>query len=95
MRVAREEFFGPVFVRIEFDTLEEAIKIANDSVYGLAATFWCDHVSQAHLAARRLRAGTVQAQRAVRRLQVKRFRAQQIVVVRGVHASQINLGGAA
>jgi acyl-CoA reductase-like NAD-dependent aldehyde dehydrogenase len=59
MRVAREEIFGPVLVTIEFDTLEEAVQIANDSEYGLAAAIWCDDVSQAHLVARKLRAGTV------------------------------------
>ena len=59
MRVAREEIFGPVLVTIEFDTLEQAVQIANDSEYGLAAAIWCDDVSQAHRVARKLRAGTV------------------------------------
>jgi acyl-CoA reductase-like NAD-dependent aldehyde dehydrogenase len=59
MRVAREEIFGPVLVCIEFDTLEEAIQIANDSEYGLAAAIWSNDINQAHLAAKRLRAGTV------------------------------------
>ena len=59
MRVAREEIFGPVVVMIGFDTLDEAITIANDSDYGLAAAIWCRDITQAHRAARRLRAGTV------------------------------------
>ena len=59
MRVAREEIFGPVLVVIEFDTLDEAIEIANDSEYGLGAALWCNDISKAHRAARRLRAGTV------------------------------------
>jgi acyl-CoA reductase-like NAD-dependent aldehyde dehydrogenase len=59
MRVAREEIFGPVLVVIEYDTLEEAIGIANDSEYGLAAAIWCNDISRAHRAARQLRAGTV------------------------------------
>jgi acyl-CoA reductase-like NAD-dependent aldehyde dehydrogenase len=59
MRIAREEIFGPVLVCIEFDTLEEAIQIANDSDYGLAAAIWSNDINQAHLAAKRLRAGTV------------------------------------
>ena len=59
MRVAREEIFGPVLVAIEYDDLEEAIAIANDSDYGLAAAIWCRDISKAHLAARKLRAGTV------------------------------------
>ena len=59
MRVAREEIFGPVLVCIEFDTLPEAIQIANDSEYGLAAAIWSNDINLAHLAAKRLRAGTV------------------------------------
>lgn len=59
MRVAREEIFGPVLAVIECDGLEEAIGLANDSPYGLAAAVWTDRVSDAHAAARRLRAGTV------------------------------------
>jgi acyl-CoA reductase-like NAD-dependent aldehyde dehydrogenase len=59
MRVAREEIFGPVLVCIEFDTLEEAVAIANDSQYGLAAAIWCDDINKANLVAKRLRAGTV------------------------------------
>ncbi|MDX2004353.1 MAG: aldehyde dehydrogenase [Meiothermus sp.] len=59
MRVAREEIFGPVLVAIEYDDLEEAVAIANDSEYGLAAALWCRDITKAHLTARRLRAGTV------------------------------------
>ncbi|PZA07487.1 aldehyde dehydrogenase [Meiothermus sp. Pnk-1] len=59
MRVAREEIFGPVLVAIEYDELEEAVAIANDSEYGLAAAVWCRDITQAHLVARQLRAGTV------------------------------------
>ncbi|MBM3117780.1 aldehyde dehydrogenase family protein [Jeongeupia naejangsanensis] len=58
-RIAREEVFGPVCSVIVFDTLDEAIAIANDSDYGLAAAVWTRDLSTAHLAARRLRAGTV------------------------------------
>ena len=59
MRVAREEIFGPVLATIEFGDLDEAVAIANDSVYGLAAAIWTNDVNVAHVAARRLRAGVV------------------------------------
>lgn len=57
--IAREEIFGPVLSVIAFDDEEEAIRIANDSVYGLAASLWTDSLSRAHRIAERLHAGTV------------------------------------
>jgi len=59
MRIAREEVFGPVLAVIPFDGEEEAVRIANDTPYGLAASLWTDSLSRAHRVARRLRAGTV------------------------------------
>ncbi|WP_246795442.1 aldehyde dehydrogenase [Burkholderia perseverans] len=58
-RIAREEIFGPVLSVIVFDTLDEAIRIANDSDYGLAAAVWTGNLTTAHEVSRRLRAGTV------------------------------------
>lgn len=57
--IAREEIFGPVLSVIAFDTLDEAIRIANDTDYGLAAAVWTSDLTTAHEASRRLRAGTV------------------------------------
>jgi gamma-glutamyl-gamma-aminobutyraldehyde dehydrogenase len=57
--VAREEIFGPVLSVIPFDTEEEAVALANDSDYGLAASLWTDDVDAAHRVARLLKAGTV------------------------------------
>jgi gamma-glutamyl-gamma-aminobutyraldehyde dehydrogenase len=54
-----EEVFGPVLAVMPFDSEEEAIRLANDSVYGLAASLWTDDLNRAHRVARRLRAGTV------------------------------------
>jgi gamma-glutamyl-gamma-aminobutyraldehyde dehydrogenase len=59
MRIAREEIFGPVLSVIEFDTEAEAVAIANDTSYGLAASIYTDDLNVAHRVARDLRAGTV------------------------------------
>jgi gamma-glutamyl-gamma-aminobutyraldehyde dehydrogenase/4-guanidinobutyraldehyde dehydrogenase/NAD-dependent aldehyde dehydrogenase len=59
MTIAAEEIFGPVLSIIAFDTEEEAIKIANETEYGLAAAVWTQDISRAHLVAQLLRAGTV------------------------------------
>jgi gamma-glutamyl-gamma-aminobutyraldehyde dehydrogenase len=58
-KIAREEIFGPVLSVITFDTAEEAIRIANNSEYGLAAAVWTSNLTTAHEMARSLRAGTV------------------------------------
>lgn len=58
-KIAQEEIFGPVGAVIPFDTLDEAIAIANDTPYGLAATIWTRDVSNAHTLAAKIRAGAV------------------------------------
>jgi gamma-glutamyl-gamma-aminobutyraldehyde dehydrogenase len=59
MRIAQEEIFGPVTGVIPYKKLEDAITIANDSIYGLAASIWTSDVSVAHKAARDIDAGVV------------------------------------
>ena len=59
MRIARQEIFGPVLSVLRFRTEEEALRLANDSVYGLQASVWSDSLNRAHRVARALRAGTV------------------------------------
>jgi 4-guanidinobutyraldehyde dehydrogenase/NAD-dependent aldehyde dehydrogenase len=59
MRIAREEIFGPVLSVISFDDEEAAVKIANDTSYGLVAAVWTNDVTTAHRIARRIRAGSV------------------------------------
>ncbi|WBO21214.1 aldehyde dehydrogenase [Sphingomonas abietis] len=57
--LAQEEVFGPVLGAIGFDTPEEAFRLANGTVYGLAAGVWTADVNLAHRAARAIRAGLV------------------------------------
>jgi acyl-CoA reductase-like NAD-dependent aldehyde dehydrogenase len=59
MRVAQEEIFGPVLAVIPFEDEDEALRIANDTIYGLSASIWTTNLSRAHRFARAVRAGTV------------------------------------
>ncbi|HCP18861.1 MAG TPA: aldehyde dehydrogenase PuuC [Alphaproteobacteria bacterium] len=57
--IAKEEIFGPVLSVIPFDSEDEAMAMANDSIYGLAASLWTGSLSRAHRLSKRLHAGTV------------------------------------
>jgi acyl-CoA reductase-like NAD-dependent aldehyde dehydrogenase len=59
MRIAQEEVFGPVLCVIKFKDEDDAVRIANDISYGLAAGVWTQSVKRAHTMARRIKAGTV------------------------------------
>jgi len=59
MTIAREEIFGPVLSTITFRTMEEAVKLANDSSYGLEANVFTNDLTKAHRMARALKAGVV------------------------------------
>jgi phenylacetaldehyde dehydrogenase len=59
MRVVREEIFGPVVVAQRFDELDEVVRAANDSPYGLGASIWTNNLSTAHRLIPRIKAGTV------------------------------------
>jgi len=60
MTIAREEIFGPVLSIMPYDTEEEAIEIANDTIYGLAGGVWSGDPERAQRVARRIRAGQVE-----------------------------------
>jgi acyl-CoA reductase-like NAD-dependent aldehyde dehydrogenase len=59
MRLAQEEIFGPVAAVIEVADVDEAIAVANDTMYGLASAVWTSDVTKAHKVARGIKAGTV------------------------------------
>ena len=59
MRIAREEIFGPVMSVIGFKDAEEAVQIANDSIYGLAGAVWSNNINTAHKVAKAVRVGTM------------------------------------
>lgn len=59
MRVAQDEIFGPVAVVVPFDGEDDAVAVANDTRYGLAASIWHPHATRAYELAKQVRAGTV------------------------------------
>ena len=59
MRIAQEEIFGPVMSVIGFKDAEEAVRIANDSIYGLAGAVWSNNINTAHQVAAAVRVGTM------------------------------------
>jgi len=59
MRIAQEEIFGPVMSVIGFKEAEEAVAIANDSIYGLAGAVWSNNINTAHRVAAAVRVGTM------------------------------------
>ena len=59
MKIAQEEIFGPVLCVIKYDSDDEAVKIANDSIYGLGGGVWSTDAERAHRVASGMRTGTV------------------------------------
>ena len=59
MTIAQEEIFGPVAAAIQIDGIADALKVANDSIYGLAASVWTRDLSVAHKTVRDLEAGVI------------------------------------
>jgi len=59
MTIAREEIFGPVLAVLSFDDFDAGVKLANNTIYGLAAGIWTKDIQKAHRAAKAIRAGTV------------------------------------
>ena len=81
MRSAREEIFGPVISAIPFDSVDEVIRLANATEFGLGGGVWTSDVGKAHLVSKRIRAGVgvgqllqyLRSGDAVRRLQDQRL----------------------
>src|SRR6202049_4711764 len=59
MTIARDEIFGPVVSVLPFRSMDEVIRRANSTHYGLAAAIWTKHIDKAHLYAKEVKAGTV------------------------------------
>ncbi len=59
MRVVQEEIFGPVVVALPFDDVDEAVRLANDTAYGLGASIWSNDLARVHRTIPRIKAGTV------------------------------------
>ena len=59
MAIAREEVFGPVLALLTFKDLDEAVSLANSTLYGLSAAVWSQDFNTCMMAARRIRAGTI------------------------------------
>ena len=59
MTIAQEEFFGPVLVVLSYDDEDDAVEIANNSIYGLSGSVWSTDEERALGVARRMRTGTV------------------------------------
>lgn len=58
-KLVTEEIFGPVTIVSKFSTEEEAIRLANDTQYGLCATLWTENISRANRVAKKIQAGTI------------------------------------
>jgi len=59
MRVVQEEIFGPVVVALPYDDIDEAVRLANDTPYGLGASIWLNDLARVHRMIPRIKAGTV------------------------------------
>ena len=59
MRIARDEIFGPVLGVLKYESVEDAVDMANDSIFGLSAGVWSSDIEKAKRVASRLRSGTI------------------------------------
>jgi betaine-aldehyde dehydrogenase len=59
MRIAQEEIFGPVYCLIAYDDVDDAVRIANDTPYGLESSIWTSNPNKGVSIAQRIRCGTV------------------------------------
>ena len=59
MKIAQEEIFGPVLAALRFRDAEEAVEIANGTIYGLVSAVWTHDIQRAHRVASEIKAGVV------------------------------------
>jgi len=84
MTIAREEIFGPVLAVLTFDDFDQGVKLANNTIYGLAAGIWTKDIQKAHRAAKAIRAGTSGSTRSTSTILARRSAGSKLPALDGI-----------